>query len=104
MQTKESLLTNIGHRETEIAGYQVNIDNYTAMLKIIPKDLSTELEPYRFRKIEELVMDLGEDQLRAISDAQFHAKISGTLIMEKLEQRKAQFVCDAMKAQLKEVH
>ena len=103
MQARESLLTNIGHRETEIAGYQTNIDNYTEMLKIIPKELPAELEPYRFRKIEELVLDLEEDQLRAISDTQFHAKISGTLIMEKLEQRKAKFVCDAMQAQLKEV-
>lgn len=103
MQTKESLLTNIGHRETEVAGYQVNIDNYITMLTLIPNHLSADLEPYRFCKIDELVLELTEANLTDLSDAQFHAKIAGTLIMEKLEQRKAQFVLDALVAQLKEL-
>ena len=100
MQTKESLETNIAHRVTEVEEYQVNVDNYTAMLKIIPSELSEKLEQHRYHKIDELVTTLTGDELTLLSDVQFHAKIAGSLIMEKLEQRKSQFVMDAMKVQL----
>ena len=100
MQVKESLEKNIGHRKTEVAEYQVNVDNYTAMLTIIPSDLPEELEQHRYHDIKELVIALTEEELTVLSDVQFHAKIAGSLIMEKLEQRKAQYVMDAMKVQL----
>lgn len=100
MQTKESLETNIGHRETEVEGYQVNVDNYTAMLDLIPNVLPDELEEHRYHKIDTLVIELSEEDITALSDVQFHAKIAGSLVMERLEQRKAQFVMDAMKVQL----
>jgi len=100
MQTKEVLETNIGQRETEVADYQINVDNYTAMLTVIPDVLPKELEQYRYRDIKELVIELPEEELVLLSDVQFHAKIAGSLLMEKLEQRKAQFVMDAMNMQL----
>ena len=100
MQTKEALETNIEHRKTEVEDYQVNIDNYTSMLNVIPNGLSKDLEVYRYRDIKELVLDLTEEKLTLLSDVQFHAKIAGSLLMEKLEQRKAQFVMDSMEAQL----
>tara|TARA_B110000908_G_scaffold171563_1_gene234774 strand:+ start:2646 stop:2963 length:318 start_codon:yes stop_codon:yes gene_type:complete len=103
MQTKESLETNISHRETEVSDYQVNVDNYTTMLKVIPNELPEELEQHRYHDVTELVLVLTEKQLLVLSDVQFHAKIAGSLLMEKMEQRKAQFVMDSMKVQLEEL-
>jgi len=103
MQTKESLETNIENRKVEVIGYQVNVDNYTEMLKVIPNELPEALEQHRYHDIAELVIALTEKELTVLSDVQFHAKIAGSLIMEKLEQRKAQFVMDAMEVQLEEL-
>ena len=87
-------------RKADIASYQVNIDNYSAILKMIPQALPVELEVYRQQPIDGLIGTLPLDQIVAISDMQFRDKLSHTLIVEMLEQRKSAFILSAIEAQI----
>jgi len=101
MVSKDTLTKNIKNRIDEIAGYQINIDNYTTMLLIIPNKLPENLNKYKSTSAEDLVNILSEAEIQMISDFNFYNLISLSLTIEKLEQRKAQFVLEAMQLQLK---
>lgn len=89
-------------RKQDIAHYQVNIDNYTQILKLIPPDLPERLVSHAAASIEQLVDILPFEDIQQISDYQFRKKIATTLVSERLEQRKSQFVLEAILAQQKE--
>ena len=95
-------MNHIEARKQDILNYQVNIDNYTQIIKLIPPDLPERLVSHAATAIEQLVDILPFEDIQQISDYQFRKKIATTLVSERLEQRKSQFVLEAMLAQQKE--
>lgn len=97
----QNLVANAFGRELEVYGYQMNVDNYTAMLAALPLDAWPEdLESYKGTPTENLPADMSEDNISLISDYQYRDRIVGLLRTEKVEQRKASRVLDALKAQI----
>jgi hypothetical protein len=88
-------------RKQDIQHYQVNIDNYTEILKLIPSVLPSNLIQYANSTIESLFDKLCFDDIQKISDYQFRKKIEITLITERLEQRKSKLVLQAILIQNK---
>lgn len=101
MQTKESLSKNIEYRITEVEGYQTNIDNYVTMVGLLPAEWPEYLTQYAQTPPAELFSKLDEADIVLVSDLQFRLKLQISLLTEKIEQRKAQCVLDALRLQLK---
>lgn len=89
-------------RKQDIEHYQINIDNYVEILKLIPETLPDRLLEYTNSTIECLIDKMPFDDIQKISDYQFRKKIELTLTTEKLEQRKSKFILQALLAQHKE--
>jgi hypothetical protein len=96
--TPEQLAFAIKQREDEIQAYQVNIDNYTAIIAMLPKFWPADLTQYKNTKPVDLHDLLPFDLLQMISDLQFKEQLEKTLLTEKLEQRKSRFVLQALLA------
>lgn len=97
---KADLLSNIASREAEVYGYQLNINNYTELLKILPSKYPANLEGYSNMTSEQIVENVCEADMQLVSDLNFRDKIAKTLKIEKLEQSKAIHVLNALKSQL----
>ena len=98
---KNQLTENIQARMDEVSGYQVNIDNYTAMLALLPSECPDRLAPYISSSIEALAeTTIPFEDLEILSDLQFRKRMSSLLVSEKLEQRKAALVLTVLKARL----
>lgn len=99
--TIEILATNVVHREQEVHQYQVNIDNYTHLLSVLPQgDWPTEIAVYTQTKPEELPYSLPLETVTAISDYQFRDRIRVLIRTETIEQNKAKFSLAALKSQI----
>lgn len=97
----QNLVANAFHREMEVYSYQVNIDNYTAMLLALPtEDWSVELIDYKATPIENLPASMDDETVDLIADLQYRDRLTGLLRTEKVEQKKATRVLDALKAQI----
>ena len=60
--TINTLALNVVHREREVHQYQINIDNYTAMLAALPQgEVPAEIAPYMDTPTEELELKLIKD-------------------------------------------
>lgn len=102
---KANLVANAFHREAEVYGYQVNIDNYTVMLASLPtEDWPVNLLDYKSTPIENLPPAMTEDTVDTIADLQYRDRIVGLLRTEKVEQKKASRVLEALKAQIGETY
>jgi hypothetical protein len=102
MQDKNAFIANaaIG-REAEMSIYQVNIDNYTAMLLALPQDTwPDDIVQYQNATIESLPHDMPDDEVFKISDYQYRDRITKLLRTEKVEQVKVQHVYNALLSQL----
>jgi hypothetical protein len=98
---KEQLTEAIKQRETEIANYQINIDNYTAMIGMLPK-WTEVLLAYRTADPVGFINDWSFEDIQLLSDLQFKDKLERTLLTERLEQRKATFVLKALQQKLEQ--
>jgi hypothetical protein len=98
---KEQLTEVIKQREAEIANYQINIDNYTAMIGMLPKWTDT-LVAYRTADPVGFINDWPFEDIQLLSDLQFKDKLERTLLTERLEQRKATFVLKALQQKLEQ--
>ena len=88
-------------REREIHYYQINIDNYTAMLADLPQDdWPAGLEQYKNVPSEQLPFDAPLETVQSVSDYQYRDRIRSLLRTEQLEQSKAVRVLNALKSQL----
>lgn len=96
----EELHQHIAAREAEVAGYQVNIDNYTVIVGLIPPELPAHLQMWAGLPIEDVIDQLPEADVQQVSDHQFRRSLQRRLIVERLEQRKAAFVLDALRQRL----
>ena len=77
--TKQQLQEAIEQRESEVSGYQVNIDNYTRMIADLPCEWPDDLIGFKGKEISFI-----------------------TLRTERLEQRKSLLVLKIHKDQLEE--
>jgi len=99
MQNKqESLKVAIKHRKDEIFGYQFAIDNYAAVVALLPIECPEHLMQHREADINTLT--LCDADMMLLADLQFHVTISRSLMAEKMEQRKAIILLQAMESQL----
>jgi hypothetical protein len=96
-----SLVMNSFHREMEIYGYQLNIDNYGAMLAALPAgDWPADLEAFKAIKTEDLPHELSDDQVAQIADFQYRDRLRVLVRTEKAEQNKSVRIRDVLKAQI----
>jgi len=96
-----SLVMNSFHREMEIYGYQLNIDNYGAMLSALPsEDWPAELAAFRAVKTEDLPHELTDDQVAQIADLQYRDRLRVLVRTEKAEQNKSVRIRDVLKSQI----
>lgn len=100
-EQQANLVANAYHREMEIYHYQINIDNYTAMLSVLPTDGWPEgLAGYQTIQISELPLSMSDEDVQTISDYQYRDQIQKLLRTEKVEQAKSKKVLDALKLQI----
>jgi hypothetical protein len=96
-----ALVMNSYHREMEIYGYQLNIDNYGAMLAALPADAwPADLEAYKTIKTEDLPHELTDEQVAQIADLQYRDRLRVLVRTEKAEQNKSIRIRDVLKAQI----
>jgi hypothetical protein len=99
--TIDTLALNVVHREREVHQYQINIDNYTAMLAALPQgEVPTEIAPYMDTPTEELPAFIPLETIQLIADYQYRKRITFLIRTEAIEQGKAKRVLDALKAQI----
>ena len=99
--TIDTLAMNVVHREREVHQYQINIDNYTAMLAALPQgDVPEEVAPYMDTPTEDLPAFIPLETIQLIADYQYKKRITFLIRTEAIEQGKAKRVLDALKAQI----
>jgi hypothetical protein len=96
-----NLIAAAFHREMEVYQYQINIDNYVAMLAALPQDSwPSDLVTYKNTPTEALPENLDDVSVGLVADYQYRDKIRSLLRSEKIEQGKAGRVRDALKSQI----
>ena len=100
-EKQAGLVMNAFHREMEIYGYQLNIDNYAAMLEALPAgDWPADLEAFKTIKTEDLPHELTDGQVAQIGDYQYRDRLRVLVRTEKAEQNKSIRIRDVLKAQI----
>ena len=99
---QKDLHLQVEAREREVYGYQMNIDNYESLLNLLPKAWPNELFQYQGLTSEQIVNQVPDADMQLVADCIFRDKIAVTLKIEKLEQRKAILILNAIKAQLEQ--
>jgi hypothetical protein len=95
------LVVNAFHREMEVYGYQVNIDNYITMLSSLPAgDWPSDLAQWAGANIANLPTEMSDEDVQFVSDYQYRDRLRALLRTERVEQSKARRVLDALKAQI----
>ena len=85
----------------EVYSYQVNIDNYTTMLSVLPTDAWPEaLVQYQGAEIANIPHSVSDADIQTISDYQYRDRLRALLRTERIEQGKAARVLDALKTQI----
>jgi len=96
-----NLVINAFHREMEVYSYQVNIDNYSAMLVSLPVDeWPVDLAQWAGAAISGLPAEMSDSDVQSISDYQYRDKLRALLRTERVEQAKARRVLNALKVQI----
>jgi hypothetical protein len=99
--TINTLALNVVHREREVHQYQVNIDNYTAMLAAMPQgEPPAEILQYMSTKTEELPFDVPLEIVQAVAEYQYRDRIRYLIRTEAIEQGKSKAILNALKAQI----
>lgn len=111
LYSEEKMISNEEHinnlvaqcygRMLEIYAYQVNIDNYTAVLNGLPTDdVPERLANYINMQLTDLPYDMSDEDIQLLSDYQYRIRLRLLLRTEKGEQNKCQRLLDAMKIQI----
>lgn len=96
-----NLVVNAYHREMEVYGYQVNIDNYVAMLTALPAgEWPAELSQWSSTSVGDLPISMSDQDVETITDYQYRDRLRSLLRSERAEQNKAQRVLVALKSQI----
>lgn len=96
---KEQLIAAIRQREDEISHYQINIDNYSSIIAMIP-DWPESLTDHRASDPVSFIGQWSFEKIQLLSDLQFKDKLERTLLTERLEQRKSKLVMAALRERL----
>lgn len=99
-----NLADNVLAREYEIYHYQVNIDNYTAMLAALPTDswdtLPDDVRKWQGFRTEDLPATLPVELVIQLADLQYRDRLRALIRTEAVEQNKAKRVRDALLSQI----
>jgi len=99
--TFTALALNVIHREREINQYQINIDNYTHILSVLPQGIIPEnIVPYMGVPPESLPNDISLEFVLEVSDYQYRERICTLIRTENIEQSKSKRILEALKAQI----
>lgn len=99
--TFSALALNVIHREREINQYQINIDNYTHILDVLPKGLIPEnIVPYMGVPPESLPNDVSLEFILEVNNYQYRERISTLIRTESIEQAKSKYILESLKAQI----
>lgn len=102
-EKKIAIANAIVSREQEIMSYQLNIDNYTAILAAmsdLSKDWPPEIAAYANMNPNQIASMVPEDLLELVNDYMYRDRISFLLKTEKIEQSKSKRVLEALKLQM----
>jgi hypothetical protein len=101
MNKQETFKAAVEQRIEEIAGYQLNIDNYTRMIANIAEEWDDDIAHYADFALSDIVSVIHDEVLLTrVADLLFKDKLIITLRTEKLEQRKAKMVLAVLQTQL----
>ena len=99
----EQLAAAIIHRTSEVAGYQVNIDNYSRIINNIYLSWTEETEPYKdYDNTKLSKAPICEDLLMRVGALLFKDNLICMLRAEKLEQQKAKMILQVLQEQVQE--
>jgi hypothetical protein len=85
------------HREHELYQYDVNIENYTAMLSALPAgEWPAEIVQYKGKTADQVPDELDD----IVGEYNYRDRLRQLLKTEKQERRKSKVVFDALKTQL----
>jgi hypothetical protein len=88
-------------REHEMFGYQVNIDNYTAMLAVLPTgDWPEPLAKWKATAVASLPAEMDDATVQQIVDLQYRDRLRSLLRTERVEQGKSRRVWEALQGQI----
>jgi hypothetical protein len=95
------MTTEIEFRRQEVADYQKNIDNFTAIIATLPSELPSHLEAYRNRtdKHQAAAEISNLEDVALLSDVWFRAELEGRIRSEIVEMRKSQAILSILEAQ-----
>ena len=97
----QNLVMNAFHREVEVYGYQINIDNYTTMLSVLPDGEWPEaLAVWASSEIGKLPVEMSDEDVQIVSDYQYRDRLRALLRTERVEQGKSRRVLVALKTQI----
>jgi hypothetical protein len=100
-EKQDSFVFNAYHREVEIHQYQINIDNYAAILSQLPQgDWDSDIQDYVNTPVLELPHSLTDEQVDRINNFQYRDRLRGLIRTERAEQNKSQRILDALKSQI----
>lgn len=99
-QKKQDTALAIVAREREVYHYQVNIDNYTAILSALPAELPEELQQFANINPEQIADQVPAEHIVTVSNYFQRKKIDRLLKTEIIEQSKAKQVLDVMVASM----
>lgn len=97
----QNLVMNAYHREMEVYGYQLNINNYTAMLALLPQgDWPANLALWAATDVANLPADMADEAVEMVSDYQYRDRLRALLRTERAEKSKSDRILAALKAQI----
>lgn len=89
------------YRELEVYQYQLNIDNYNAMLTALPSDgWPAHLVGYATATIDQLPIELADADVDLINDYKYRDGLRIAVRSERAEQSKTIRVLNALKSQI----
>lgn len=97
---KAQLADNIIAREHEIHHYQVNIDNYTAILANLSTEWPANLLQYKGLSTQQIAEQVPDADMIVVSNLIMADNLTKALKTEKIEQSKSKQVYDALISQL----
>jgi len=93
-------MEHIIERKKEVQSYQVNIDNYTIIADNIKEKWTKEIEQYKGLETLDIAKKVPEHLHELVGDLIFKDNILTALATEKIEQRRAIRIHDALVQQI----
>lgn len=96
-----NLVVNAYHREMEVYGYRLNIDNYTVALTDLPQgDWPESLVSWAATGVGNLPARMSDEEVALVSDYQYRDRLRFLLRTERAEKNKSERILAAIKAQI----